>query len=158
RAVQFARDVSGTKKLRLANDEQQVAHLRSKQQLAEAKGRTAERPPAELVAKVNTQLEQLYDSTLATHDRLTREKPGSLGVEQTKLLGELGGDAYVLSAKISAAHHQKQDAEATQSLLHEQKSTAQQARESAQKGLAEFQQAKITRLRTELEKKAFFDT
>ena len=157
RAVQFARDVSGTKKLRLANDEQQVAHLKSKQQSAEAKGAPSQRPPAELVAKVNREAEQLYSSTLATHDQLTREKPGMLSVEQTKLLAELGGDAYALSSKIAAVHHQKNDAEVAQSLAHEQKLTAQQAKDNVTKELGEFQEAKIARLQGELEKRVSFD-
>ncbi|HEU0202367.1 MAG TPA: hypothetical protein VFR86_18295 [Burkholderiaceae bacterium] len=150
RAVQFARGVIGTQKLRLGNNEQQVAHLKSRQAIAQAAGSSGQRPPAELVAKVNTQLEQLYRSTLETHDKLTREKPGSLSVEQTRLLVELGGDAHVLTSKISTVHHQKNDVEVKQALLHEQKLSAQQMREQVHKQLDAFRKAKIERLREKL--------
>ena len=66
RALQFHREGMNTKKLRL-NVNESIAHLNSKGQ-----------PPAELVAKANTQVEEIFKDTLETNDRLTRQKPGSL--------------------------------------------------------------------------------
>ena len=71
RALQFYREGMDTKKLRLNVNERQVAHLSSKGQ----------QPPAELVAKTNTQVEEIFKNTLETNEKLTREKPGSLSAK-----------------------------------------------------------------------------
>ena len=101
RALQFHREGMNTKKLRLNVNEQQIAHLNSKGQ----------QPPAELVAKSNTQVEEIFKNTLETNDKLTRQKPGSLSANQTALLAELDGDATTYAAKISGTASQKSQIE-----------------------------------------------
>jgi hypothetical protein len=101
RALQFHREAMNTKKLRLNVNEQQIAHLNSKGQ----------QPPAELVAKSNTQVEEIFKNTLETNDKLTRQKPGSLSANQTALLAELDGDTTTYAAKISSTASQKSQIE-----------------------------------------------
>ena len=66
RALQFHREGMNTKKLRLNVNEQQISHINSKGQ----------QPPAELVAKSNTQVEEIFKNTLETNDRLDSPEAG----------------------------------------------------------------------------------
>ena len=146
RALQFHRETMNTKKLRLNINEQQVAHLNSKGQ----------QPPAELVAKANTQVEDIFKNTLETNDKLTREKPGSLSVNQTKLLAELDGDATTYSAKIANTYHQKSQIEIDSRLKNQSQRSIQRGRDDLDKAYGDFDKAKRDRIETEVQKKLAF--
>src|SRR5262249_29607053 len=140
RAVQFAREVQGTRKLRLAIGEQQVAHLNSKKQ----------QPPAELVAKVNKQTESLFKDTVDMNEKLTREKPGTRSLEQTKFLAELDGDTVAMAGKISAAHRQKTDIEGAQRIAHQNVGLTKRYVENIDDALKQVNESKKERVLNEL--------
>jgi hypothetical protein len=146
RALQFHREGMNTKKLRLNINEQQIAHLDSKGQ----------QPPAELAAKANKQVEEIFKSTLETNDRLTREKPGSLSVSQTALLAELDGDATTYAAKISSTASQKSQIEADSRRTNANQQSTQRLMDDLDKAYGDLDKAKRDRIETELQKKQSF--
>ena len=146
RALQFHREGMDTKKLRLNVNEQQVAHLNSKGQ----------RPPAELVAKTNTQVEEIFKNTLETNEKLTRQKPASLSVNQTALLAELDGDATTYAAKISSTAHQKSQIEMDSRLKDRSQESIQRGRDELDKAYGDFDKVKRDRIEADVQKKLAF--
>lgn len=146
RAVQFHREGTNTKKLRLDVNEQQIAHLNSKGQ----------QPPAELVAKANTQVEEIFKNTLETNDRLTRQKPASLSVNQTALLAELDSDVTTYAAKISSTASQKSQIELDSRLKNASQQSIQQGRDELDKAYGDFDKAKRDRIETDVQTKLAF--
>src|SRR5450631_2008910 len=146
RALQFHREAMDTKKLRLNINEQQIAHLDSKGQ----------QPPAELVAKANTQVEEIFKNTLETNDRLTRQKPASLSVNQTQLLAELDGDATTYAAKISSTAHQKSQIEMDSRLKDRSQQSIQGQLDDLDKAHGDFDKAKRDRIETDVQTKRAF--
>lgn len=143
RALQFNREEINARKLRLNVNEQQIAHLSSKGQ----------QPPAELVAKTNTQAEEIFKKTLETSDQLTRQKPGSLSVNQTALLAELDGDATTYAAKISSTAQQKGQIEIDSRLKDRSVESIQHGRDELDKAYGEFDKAKRDRIEADVQKK-----
>lgn len=143
RALQFHREGMNTKKLRLNVNEQQIAHLNSKGQ----------QPPVELVAKTNTQVEEILKNTLETSDRLSRQKPASLSVSQTELLAELGGDATTYAAKISSTASQKSLIEMDSRLKAANQQSTQRLRENLDKEYGEFEKGKRDRIEADVKLK-----
>jgi hypothetical protein len=146
RALQFHREGMYTKKLRLNVNEQQVAHLSSKGQ----------QPPAELVAKANTQVEEIFKNTLETNDRLTRQKPGDLSVNQTALLAELDGDATTYAAKISSTAHQKSQIEMDSRLKNANHQSTERLMDDLDKEYGKFEKDKRDRIETDVARKMAF--
>jgi hypothetical protein len=143
RAVAFAREVRQTQKLRLGIDEQQVAHLTSKN--------PGEKPPAELVGRVHKQLDTLFRSTLETHDKLTREKPGTLSLEQTRLLAELDNDAAGEARKIAQARHQRSQADTTLDLARSNDQFVYRGQAAIEGAAQDLEKSKLARVKSDLQ-------
>ena len=137
RAVNFARDGMQTKKLRLSIDEQQVAHLASKEQ----------DPPPQLVASVNKQLDSIFDTALHTNEKLTREKPGTLSIAQTQLLSETDTDLAVNAAKISSVERQKRLIESASDLSRFTEGSLDRSKTGLEKNFKAFEQQKLERVK-----------
>src|SRR5690606_34416848 len=106
--------------------------------------------PAQLVARVHTQLEALFSSTLATHDELSARKPGSLDVAQTQLLAELDRDATTFAGKIATARHEASLVEGTQRVAQENLAHAQRGHEKLEGAIRDLEQAKLKRIEREV--------
>jgi hypothetical protein len=147
RALQFHREGMNTKKLRLNVNEQQISHINSKGQ----------QPPAELVAKANTQVEEIFKNTLEANDRLTRQKPASLSVNQTALLAELDSDATTYAAKISSTANQKSQIEIDSRMKNANQQSTQRLMGDLDKARGQLDKDKRDRIETDVKTKlAFF--
>jgi hypothetical protein len=134
RALSFTRAVQATQRLRLALAEQQIEYLRSRDQ----------QPPVQLVAKVNTQRENLFNATLAIHEELAREKSGTLNTAQLQLLAELGQDVATLASRIAATSCARSGTERAEKIARLNVELAQRTRASAAR-------SRCTSLRTPFE-------
>ena len=142
RAVDFAREVRQTKKLRLGIDEQQIAHLQSKN--------PREKPPAELVGRMHKQLDSLFRDTLETQDKLNAQKPGSLSVDQTKYLAELAGDSASLASKVARERHQKSAIDTEANLARANDQMIYRGQAAIEEATKELDKKKLERIEKEL--------